>query len=117
MHRVKVVDASGDWAWKRFSDIRPGDHVPMLLNGLVGLPNSVSLPPLQEAYWTSDYTTFVPRKMTAELAEFVGYFMGDGSLHSKGLRLCVAKEDRDVVERLSELGKTLFGLTASITEK
>ena len=117
MHRVKVVDASGDWVWKRFSDIRPGDQVPMLLNGLVGLPNSVPLPPLQEAYWTSDYTTFVPRKMTAELAEFVGYFMGDGSLHSKGLRLCVAREDQDVVKRLSELGKTLFGLTASITEK
>jgi hypothetical protein len=27
--------------------------------------------------------------MNADLAELVGYFMGDGSLHSRGLRFCV----------------------------
>jgi len=49
--------------------------------------------------------------MTSELAEFIGYFMGDGSLHAKGLRLCVAKGDDDVVERLVDLGAALFGST------
>ena len=41
--------------------------------------------------------------MTAALAELVGYFMGDGSLHSRGLRFCVAETDFDVVERLEML--------------
>ena len=34
--------------------------------------------------------------------------MGDGSLHAKGIRLCVADTDLDVVERLRVLSKELF---------
>ena len=36
--------------------------------------------------------------------------MGDGSLHAKGIRFCVADTDLDVVERLRVLGKSLFNL-------
>ncbi len=52
--------------------------------------------------------------MTPDLAELVGYFMGDGSLHAKGIRFCVADADLDVVERLQVLGKELFGLEAAV---
>ena len=51
--------------------------------------------------------------MTPELAELVGYFMGDGSLHAKGLRFCVADEDADVVEHLVDSVAALFGLDAA----
>src|SRR6266545_3676977 len=116
-HRIKVVDAEGNWVWRRFAEIKKDDRVPLMLNGLVGESQEVELPPLGDLYWTADFRTRVPRRMTPELAEFVGYFMGDGSLHAKGLRLCVAKGDDDVVERLVDLGAALFGLDASITEK
>ncbi|MDP8905308.1 MAG: vitamin B12-dependent ribonucleotide reductase [Chloroflexota bacterium] len=117
MHRIKVVDAHGNWQWRRFSDLRAGDRVPLMLGGLIGEPREVPLPPLAEAYWTSDHTTFVPRYMTPELAELVGYFMGDGSLHAKGLRFCVDSKDTDVVDRLTDLGRRLFGLEAAVTPK
>src|SRR5450759_76609 len=29
-HRIKVVDAEGQWTWRRLSDIRTGDRVPMV---------------------------------------------------------------------------------------
>jgi len=48
--------------------------------------------------------------MSPELAEFIGYYMGDGSLHAKGIRLCVADGDDEVLERLATLGRDLFGL-------
>lgn len=117
VHRIKVLCADGTWQWKHFADIQGGETVPLKLGGMVGEPSAVALPPLGDAYWTSDHTTFVPRTMTADLAEFLGYFMGDGSLHAKGLRLCVAQADRDVVERLCKLGQTLFGLRATVTDK
>ena len=88
-----------------------------MLGGMVGTPNAVPLPPLAEAYWTSDNQTFVPREMNADLAELVGYFMGDGSLHSKGLRFCVAQTDPDVVDRLVKLGRSLFGIEAHVAAK
>ncbi|TML56623.1 MAG: ribonucleoside-diphosphate reductase, partial [Actinobacteria bacterium] len=116
-HRIKVVDAEGNWVWRRFAEIEKDDRVPLMLNGLVGEPQEVALPPLGDLYWTADFRTRVPRRMTPELAEFVGYFMGDGSLHAKGLRLCVAKGDDDVIERLVDLGAALFGLDASVTQK
>ncbi|MHB8672339.1 MAG: vitamin B12-dependent ribonucleotide reductase [Candidatus Limnocylindrales bacterium] len=116
-HRVRVVDADGDWQWRRFADVRAGDRVPLMLGGMVGEPREVQLPPLPEAYWTSDHRTTVPRTMTADLAELIGYFMGDGSLHARGLRFCVAAADTDVVDRIADLGRRLFRLDAAIAAK
>ncbi len=117
-HRIKVVDqATGAWEWKRFADIAVGDLVPLATDQMVGVPNLVPLPPLPEAYWTGEHRAEVPRQMTAELAELVGYFMGDGSLHSRGLRFAVTARDHDVVERLRDLCKAVFGLEAHVTAK
>jgi ribonucleoside-diphosphate reductase alpha chain len=117
-HRVKVVDTrNGDLQWKRMAEVAAGDVVALSMGNFVGSPKAVSLPDIGEEYWTGDYTTIVPRSMTAELAEFVGYFMGDGSFHSKGLRLCVSAQDRDVADRLCALAKTLFNLRAAVSQK
>ncbi|HTW42707.1 MAG TPA: vitamin B12-dependent ribonucleotide reductase [Solirubrobacteraceae bacterium] len=113
-HRIKVVDEDGNWAWRRMAEIAAGDRVPMMLGGLVGDPCEVALPPLGDLHWNADHRTRVPRSMSSELAEFVGYFMGDGSLHAKGIRLCVTNGDDDVVDRLAELGRELFGLEAHL---
>ena len=117
-HRIKVVDpASGERVWRRFGDVKPGDLVPLALGSLVGEPQEVVLPPLADAYWTSEHHVQVPRRMTSALAEIVGYFMGDGSLHSRGLRLCVAETDFDVLGRLQLLAKECFGVPAKATPK
>jgi ribonucleoside-diphosphate reductase alpha chain len=113
-HRIKVVDGDGNWVWRRMAEIAEGDRVPMQLGGIVGDPCEVPLPPLGDLHWNADHRTRVPRRMSPELAEFVGYFMGDGSLHAKGLRLCVADGDDEVVDRLVELGRDLFGLEAHL---
>jgi ribonucleoside-diphosphate reductase alpha chain len=116
-HRIKVVDAEGEWVWRRFAEIEKGDRVPMMLNGMVGEPQEVPLPPLGELHWNADFRTRVPRALTPDLAELVGYFMGDGSLHAKGIRLCVDAKDRDVVDRLVELGTELFGISPKVSEQ
>ena len=79
--------------------------------------NAVNLPPLPEAYWAGEHHARAPRALTADLAELVGYFMGDGSLHSKGIRLCVADGDFDVVERLERLGKELLRLAGRTSRR
>ena len=114
-HRVKVVNpATADWEWKRLADIAPGDILPVQLSTLVGVPRVVPLPVLDQAYYAGDRQVRVPDAVTPELAELVGYFMGDGSLHAKGIRLCVANTDLDVVARLSVLAKELFGLEPAV---
>ncbi len=113
-HRVKIVDEAGEWVWRHLADISEGDRVPLALAQLVGESQEVRLPPLPEAYWTGEHHAHAPRRMTPELAELVGYFMGDGSLHSGGIRLCVTEGDLDVIDRLEQLGKECFGLSAHV---
>ena len=72
---------------------------------------------LDQAYYAGDRNLQVPDEVTADLAELVGYFMGDGSLHAKGIRLCVADSDLDVAERLGVLSKELFGLAPVVTQQ
>jgi ribonucleoside-diphosphate reductase alpha chain len=115
-HRVKVVNPStGAWEWKRLADITNGDVLPMQMRTLVGEPRQVPLPVLDQAYYAGDHHVRVPDVVTPELAELVGYFMGDGSLHAKGIRLCVADTDLDVAARLGVLAKELFGLEPVVT--
>ncbi|WP_233162857.1 vitamin B12-dependent ribonucleotide reductase [Glycomyces salinus] len=115
-HRIKVVEeATGQWEWKRLADINSGDLVPIQMRTLVGEPNRVPLPVLDQAYYTEDGQLTVPDEVREELAELVGYFMGDGSLHAKGIRLCVAQEDQDVVDHLCSLSEKLFNLTPRVT--
>jgi len=116
-HRIKVVDEHGALVWRRFADVRPGDRVPLALDSLVGVPNEVVLPPLPEAHRESERHLRAPRAVTPELAELVGYFMGDGSLDAAAIRLFIADDDFDVVERLEWLGKECFGISASVTRR
>ena len=117
-HRVKIVDAqSGAWEWKRLADIASGDLLPLQMGSLPGEPRRVPLPVLDQAYYIGDRHLQVPDEVTADLAELVGYFMGDGSLHAKGIRLCVADTDLDVAERLGVLSKELFGLAPMVTQQ
>ena len=117
-HRIKVVDPeTGEWRWRRLSDIKPNDLVPLQLGTMVGEPRAVPLPVLDQAYYSGDHRLQVPTVVTPELAELVGYFMGDGSLHAKGVRLCVADTDLDVVQRLKVLSKELFHLEPRVTQR
>lgn len=117
-HRIKVANPqTGVWEWKRFADIAAGDVVPLQLGVMIGEARSVPLPSADQAYYTNDAELDTPRFITPELAELVGYFMGDGSLHSKGLRFCVSNEDPDVVTHLKQLAKNLFNIEAKVYEK
>ncbi|HZD02949.1 MAG TPA: LAGLIDADG family homing endonuclease [Actinomycetes bacterium] len=117
-HRIKVVDPeTGAWVWRQLADIEPDDVVPLQLATMIGKSRQVPLPVLEEAHWTGERGVRVPDRVTADLAELVGYFMADGSLHATGLRFCVADTDLDVVERLRMLGKELFGIEAAVSQQ
>lgn len=114
-HRLKVVTSSGAWEWRRLGDLEEGDVVPLQMDNMVGDPRIVQLPPLEQPYHVNRGSgQKSPPSMTADLAEFVGFFMGNGSMHEKGVRLSVCDDDPDVLEHLRTLGGKLFGIEAAI---
>jgi len=117
-HRIKVVDpVTGAHVWRRLDEVGPDDVVPLAMDSLIGSPREVRLPPLGEPYLDNSCEVVAPRTVTPELAELVGYFMGDGSLHSRGLRFCVTEEDADVAEHLGTLCRSLFHLDPHFAKK
>ncbi|HUV19584.1 MAG TPA: LAGLIDADG family homing endonuclease, partial [Ilumatobacteraceae bacterium] len=118
MHRIKVVGPDNQWRWTRFADLEPGDRVPLAMHQLVGDPQHVRLPLLSEKMtWAGEWHLVVPEAVDEELAMLVGYFMGDGSLHSRGLRFCVSGGDTEVADVLVQAGKSLFNLEAAIADR
>ncbi len=113
MHRIKVVDTNGDWQWRRFSDVRAGDRVPLMLGGLIGEPRDVALPPLAENAAT-EWSLHAPPFVDADVAELAGYLIGGGSVDPEGLRFLVDSQDPDVVDRITELGRRLFSVDATV---
>jgi len=100
----------------RARDVRVGQILPLPLGDASRMtPREVALPVLDQCYYAGDQDVRVPDVVSPKLAEVVGYFMGDGSLHAKGLRFCVANTDPDVVDALRAHGQALFGLNAIVT--
>ncbi len=117
-HRIKVLDPdTKELIWKKLSEIQENDIIPLAMNTIFGKPQEVLLPLKPELHWNCDFELNIPKKMTETLSELIGYFMGDGSLHSKGLRFCVSNEDADVVEHLRELIRKVFNLNVKVTQR
>ena len=60
---------------------------------------------------------FLPRKLTAELAYYVGYLQGDGYIGSEGLRVGFADEYSAQIEKVNDLTRKLFGVEGRKIEK
>ncbi len=46
--------------------------------------------------------------MTADLAQLIGIYIGDGSNHRDGIRFSVGKDDVEMVETIRNLSKAVF---------
>jgi ribonucleoside-diphosphate reductase alpha chain len=114
-HQIKVLDASGSWAWRRFDDLAVGDRVPLAMGSMIGSPQLVELPACPKCLFLGPArSATTPAAMTADLAEFIGVFHASGSMHTKGIRLSLATGDQDAIERYSILAKTIFGIDAKV---
>lgn len=115
-HQIKVV-REGRWEWTRFGALEGGETVPLAMGGMVGTPRSVPLPPCPPSYRSNGYRGIrTPEAMTAELAELVGAFAANGSLHEKGLRLSMFAGDGDATEKYRGSFRDLFGVESSVRE-
>ena len=110
-HRIRVLDRDNRWVWRRFADLAEGDRVPLRIGGMFGTPRRVDLPSLPpERNSSCGRGVRVPASMSPELAAFIGAFMGNGSLHNKGLRIDVTDDDPDMRRWCAETAADLFGV-------
>ncbi|PIP67618.1 MAG: ribonucleoside-diphosphate reductase, adenosylcobalamin-dependent [Candidatus Omnitrophica bacterium CG22_combo_CG10-13_8_21_14_all_43_16] len=117
-HKLLVVAENGEYMWREIGSIKPGDWVAMKpCNKLEGGNNKlpvfkyVSKPILNSGQFKTQKVD-LPEKLTVELAELIGIYIGDGSNHRDGIRFSVGKDDREMVDIISGMSENIFNKKA-----
>jgi ribonucleoside-diphosphate reductase alpha chain len=122
-HRVRVIDESGAYVWRHLKDLRVGDWAALQKNTY---PDSTDyrFPVADRIPHFNAKQVRTPERPTEELGEFIGYFIGDGSINyynpggaTGRLILTVADAEPEVGERLLRLAEELFGVTPNVQRK
>lgn len=111
-HRVYTTGDNG-LEWKTVGEMKPGDWVVHAWDHIVG--GSVELPPTP-VFTPHEKTIGTPSVMTGDLAEFLGRFMGDGSishLHGVGrsINFSLGLDVDELLPHLNGQADTLFGIS------
>ena len=104
-HRLRVIDADGEYVWRRMEEIREGDVAVLRLGGHADVLAGKPLVRLQDepAQDRRDERFALPDVLDADTAELLGYHTGDGYIKATGgLHLVVCNTDLDLLEHFSE---------------
>ncbi len=122
-HRVRVIDESGAYVWRHLKDLHVGDWVALQKNTYPDSTDYRFAPSDRIPHFNAKQIK-IPERPTAELGEFIGYLMGDGTINyynpgggTGRLILTVADAEPEVADRLLHLADELFGLTATSWKK
>ena len=117
-HRVKRLNPDTlQLEWVHLKDATSGQILATRLGGMFGEKQTVWLPKLPTLHNNNKDGVHVPETMTKELAEFIGLFSGDGSLHSRSVRIACALRDKDLIKYILDLGQRLFGIKGKVNPK
>jgi replicative DNA helicase Mcm len=113
---VEVVDRSQVRRWKRLDEFKVGDRVavvsgfPCYVTGLVNTgwrPLAYGLGPR--------FRGRLPKRVTSELAAFVGYVLGDGWVQRYRVGFTVADGEKDLLKPLCDMSSNLFGINPTVS--
>ncbi|MBP1986285.1 ribonucleotide reductase alpha subunit [Halolamina salifodinae] len=118
-HRFRTLTADGEYAWKEAGEFEAGDRILLQRDTFEG-GSSVQLDTSEREndHHNTDPDLRFPAETSPELAEFLGYFMGDGYVHEDvGVKLVVDAEATELDAHLRELGESLFGVTPTVEDR
>ncbi len=105
-HQIRVIDADGNYVWRRMDQLQVGDRVVLKKNTL-GDGQTIDLTSVKQA---SHARSALPTTLTPEFAEMLGLYMGDGYTKERGgIHIVVAQRDPDLLEHVQALLKQIWG--------
>ena len=118
-HRFRTITEDGEYAWREADEFEPGDRILLQRNTFDGSSRAALDTTERENYYhNTDDDLRLPEEMTPDLAEFLGYFVGDGYVHDEvGVKLVVDSEAAELDGYLRDLGESVFGVTPTVEER
>lgn len=109
-HKVAVLeDVYGNYRMVKAQDLQPGDRLIFVPQAIAG--NATELPEFKATDLHNNTTPITIPALTSDVAYFIGYLHGDGSIASDGsrVRFRVAENHAKILDKLIHVGY-LFGL-------
>lgn len=113
-HKV-WVKREEDWCWVEAKNVRSGDFVKQPWDSFAG-DSKVNYLCITERVTSSKEVSRKNLMLTAELAELIGFWLGDGHLELKHGAICFTQHEDEVdnIERISFLVENLFGKSIAV---
>ncbi len=112
-HKLVIVNNQGDFEWRRIGELKKGDWTVLNVGDWLGKNNELPKFVFKQKKGKNK-TSFkanifrLPKELSSELAELIGFYIGDGSNHRDGIRVTVSEKDKDSIERIKFLCKKVF---------
>ncbi|HEV2864218.1 MAG TPA: DNA polymerase [Pyrinomonadaceae bacterium] len=112
LHRVRVLDAGGNYVWRRIGELRPDDFVAVQPGrGFADELPDVPLPGAVNTHFNNNKNLRTPASADERLALFLGYLAGDGTFQPNHVGWVVNSQDADVARLLAEYAAEAFNIT------
>jgi len=113
-HRVRVIDALGEYVWRRMDEVQVGDKVVLKKNTLT----HNSEVQLKSVIQGNRALSELPEVMTPAFSELLGLYMGDGYTKNRGgLHIVVGNQDPDLLFHVQSLMREVWGERATPIEE
>jgi len=118
-HRFRTLSEDGEYVWKEADEFESGDTILLQRDTFDGGKRArLDTTERENYYRNTDDDLVLPERMTPELAEFLGYFVGDGYVHEGvGVKLVVESDAEELDAYLRELGQSLFGVSPTVEDR
>ncbi|HEY0386377.1 MAG TPA: DNA polymerase, partial [Pyrinomonadaceae bacterium] len=111
LHRIRVLDAEGNYVWRRIGELQSSDLVAIQPGR--GLPAAAAyqeLPAAARIHHNNHKNLATPAYADERVATFLGYLTGDGCFEKRTLKWVVNYQDEDLAGQLDKWAAELFGL-------
>ena len=112
LHRIRVLDAEGDYIWRRIRELEPTDRVAIQPGrGLHDELSHQELPLAISQHLNNHRQLRTPTYADERAAVLMGYLSGDGSFKIGALTWVVNDQDADLAALLKQWAEDLFGIS------
>jgi ribonucleoside-diphosphate reductase alpha chain len=114
-HKIRVITSDGDYVWKKLDEIIINDQLALRKGGHEELLENkpyikLNIVPKYENEYHNRLQTKSPEYLDERLAFIIGCYMGDGTIHDKGLRFAMFNGDGELADVLEECFIEVFNI-------
>lgn len=106
-HRFRVINKNGEYVWKKIGSLEKEDYIAIQPH-VLSITEKTLFPEIEYKHSNNKKINKIPKYITEDLCELMGYLCGDGSFTGSSLRWVVCDKDEDVDKYIVSLFKKIF---------